>query len=196
MPTNLNVAFTVKETESEGPGKRFAIWFQGCDLACPDCCNPEMWSKEGGVPKNIQDILKEINLSKDIEGVSLLGGEPLQQDEALWMLAKEIQSLGLSVMLYTGYTEKEIKTHNFKTPKYCDLIVSGRYNKGLHTTKRRWIGSTNQKLTFVTNFYQKDDPCFSEPNSAEIRINSKGVVTVVGFPFESVRKNFNKKIEV
>ena len=37
----LSVAQIVSCTEAEGPGKRFALWFQGCPLRCPGCCNPE-----------------------------------------------------------------------------------------------------------------------------------------------------------
>ena len=36
----LSVAQIVRCTEAEGPGKRYALWFQGCPLRCPSCCNP------------------------------------------------------------------------------------------------------------------------------------------------------------
>jgi anaerobic ribonucleoside-triphosphate reductase activating protein len=44
----LRVAQVVPCTEAEGPGRRFALWFQGCPLRCPGCCNPEMLPFEGG----------------------------------------------------------------------------------------------------------------------------------------------------
>ena len=37
----MQIAQVVPVTEAEGPGKRFAVWFQGCPLRCPGCCNPE-----------------------------------------------------------------------------------------------------------------------------------------------------------
>ncbi|MFM7150626.1 MAG: 4Fe-4S cluster-binding domain-containing protein, partial [Gemmataceae bacterium] len=49
-PLLLSIAQTVPFTEAEGPGKRFAIWFQGCPFRCPGCCNPEMLPFRGGVP--------------------------------------------------------------------------------------------------------------------------------------------------
>ena len=44
----LSVAQIVPHTEAEGPGVRFALWFQGCPLRCPGCCNPEMLPFDGG----------------------------------------------------------------------------------------------------------------------------------------------------
>ena len=44
----LSVAQIVPCTEAEGPGRRFALWFQGCPLRCPGCCNPEMLPFTGG----------------------------------------------------------------------------------------------------------------------------------------------------
>ncbi|HEY8504811.1 MAG TPA: 4Fe-4S cluster-binding domain-containing protein, partial [Gemmataceae bacterium] len=44
----LSIAQTVACTEAEGPGKRFAVWFQGCPLRCPGCCNPEFLPFKGG----------------------------------------------------------------------------------------------------------------------------------------------------
>ena len=38
----LNLASIRMCTESEGPGRRLAIWVQGCKKRCPGCCNPDM----------------------------------------------------------------------------------------------------------------------------------------------------------
>ena len=43
----------------------------------------------------------------DVEGITLLGGEPLQQSENVLALIREVKSEGLSVFLYTGYERKE-----------------------------------------------------------------------------------------
>jgi len=47
----LQVAQIVPCTEAEGPGRRFALWFQGCPLRCPGCCNPEFIPFAGGEAK-------------------------------------------------------------------------------------------------------------------------------------------------
>ena len=198
MNEDLQLAFCVSKTEAEGPGKRFALWVQGCTLGCPDCCNPEMWSKKGGETISVDELYKKIlTVSDKIEGVSLLGGEPFEQDRALSILARKIRDKGLTVMVYSGYDLKEIKDMKSELLEHVDVLVAGRYVKELHTTKRRWIGSTNQELHFLTDAYKEADPRFLEPNHAEITLNSQGEMTVVGFPFPSIRENFRKKsIEV
>src|SRR5262249_31072713 len=76
----LQVAQTVPCTEAEGPGRRFALWFQGCPLRCPGCCNPEMLPFSGGTPCTVAALLDQIDgaaCTQGVEGITLLGGEPL-----------------------------------------------------------------------------------------------------------------------
>src|SRR6059058_3547475 len=56
MEAIVSVAHIVPCTEAEGPGKRFALWFQGCPLRCPGCCNPEMLPFEGGESRRVDDL--------------------------------------------------------------------------------------------------------------------------------------------
>src|SRR5262245_11797340 len=94
---NLSVAQIVLCTEAEGPGRRFALWFQGCPLRCPGCCNPEMLPFEGGEKLSLGDLLQQIRTARDdqgIEGITLLGGEPLAHAEGAATLAREVRQLG------------------------------------------------------------------------------------------------------
>ena len=197
MSKQVNISMFVKQTTAEGPGNRFSLWVQGCDLACPDCCNPEMWNPNGGQVASIEEVFNEIKKVEDkIEGVSFLGGEPFQQDEALALLAEKISLTSLNIMVYSGYTMEEIDGLDSKLLPFIDLLVTGRYIKEQHTTKRRWIGSENQKMHFLTDAYSPSDPCFTQPNHAEFQLDNNGELTIVGFPFKSIRENFPKKIEV
>lgn len=194
LDTQINLAFSVKHTEAEGPGARFAIWVQGCSLACPGCCNPEMWEHGTGQSVSVGALVEQIKGVQDaIEGVSFLGGEPFEQHEALAILAREVRALGLTVMVYSGYSFDEIQAKDSPLFPEIDLLVAGRYVADLRTTKRRWIGSTNQTLHCLSDAYKDDDPRFLEPNHAEIKLNSQGELTVVGFPFRSVMKAFPRK---
>src|SRR3954471_2439650 len=109
----LRVAQIVPCTEAEGPGKRFALWFQGCPLRCPGCCNPEMLPFEGGELDCLDNLLAEIRTARDqhgVEGITLLGGEPLAHAAGAVGLARGSRALGLSVMVFTGYTLDEART--------------------------------------------------------------------------------------
>src|SRR5881227_1548294 len=96
----LQVAQIVSCTEAEGPGKRFALWFQGCPLRCPGCCNPEFIPFAGGEAMPLSDVLRMLDEARGIgiEGITLLGGEPLAHAPASAALAKAAHERGLTVM--------------------------------------------------------------------------------------------------
>lgn len=178
-------------TEAEGPGRRFALWFQGCPMRCPGCCNPEMLSFDGGESISVQDLAALILAAKaehQIEGVTLLGGEPLAHATAGAALARELKPHGLSVMIFSGYTLEEARA--LPDPDVADLLaltdilVDGRYDRNLPDTARRWIGSTNQQIHFLTDRYRAEDPCWKKKNTIEIRLDRTGL-TVNGFPATS-----------
>src|SRR5438309_3029910 len=108
----LQVAQIVACTEAEGPGRRFALWFQGCPLRCPGCCNPEMLPFTGGLARPLAGLLADLRRARDeyaVEGVTLLGGEPLAHATGAAALARGAQDLGLSVMVFSGYTLEEAR---------------------------------------------------------------------------------------
>jgi len=187
-PTFARIAHWVDCTEAEGPGKRFALWFQGCPMRCPGCCNPEMLSFDGGQMIPIDELADLISSAQDrhnIEGITLLGGEPLAHAAAGAAIAEHAQSLGLSVMVFSGYTIEEARLLSdpavSKLLSCTDILVDGRYEKDLPDTKRRWIGSTNQRLHFLTDRYRADDSCWRKKNTIEIRLVGSEL-SVNGFP--------------
>jgi len=188
--TNLvaSVAHWTACTEAEGPGRRFALWFQGCPLRCPGCCNPEMLPFDGGqkIPvSELVDRIFESQMQHGTEGVTLLGGEPLAHANIGSALARAIRPRGLSVMVFSGYTLEEAR--GLPEPAVAellgltDILVDGRYERELPDTQRRWIGSTNQRIHFLTDRYRADDPCWTKKNTLEIRLVN-GELSVNGFP--------------
>src|SRR6188508_2964010 len=104
----LSIAQIVPATMAEGPGKRFALWFQGCPLRCPGCCNPEMLPFTGGTPTTVREVLRQLDAVADrIEGITLLGGEPLAHAVGAVILAREVKARGLSVMIFSGHLLEE-----------------------------------------------------------------------------------------
>lgn len=179
---SVNVAQIVARTEAEGPGLRFAVWVQGCPMRCPGCCNPEMLPF---APREAiaAEVLAARAIDAGVEGVSFLGGEPFAQAEALAEVARLVRGAGLSVMVFSGYTRAELDDVPFSAALLAatDLLVDGRYVAEQRTTRRRWIGSENQVLHFLSDRYRADDPRFSEPNHLEIRMKG-GVITLNGWP--------------
>lgn len=181
----LQVAQLVPDTEAEGPGRRFALWVQGCTLRCPGCCNPEMFGARGGEGMSVDDVLKRITETEGIEGVSFLGGEPFEQAEPLAVLARGVRDAGLSVMIYTGFTMTELDARDDEATRALiaatDLLVDGRYERDNPEPSRRWIGSKNQKMHFLTDRYDPADPQFGSNNTIEIRMTKDGI-SINGWP--------------
>lgn len=181
----MRIATIVENTGAEGPGRRFAMWVQGCTIRCPGCCNPQMFAREGGTEWDAADLTKRILATPGIEGLSILGGEPFEQAEALAELTRGVRAAGRSVMIYTGYTLAELRARGDAATDAAlastDLLVDGRFDQALYETKRRWIGSSNQTLHFLSDRYTHDDPRFHEPNTVEIQVRD-GEIVFTGWP--------------
>ena len=130
--SKLNVASYIDNTEVEGPGRRFALWVQGCIRRCAGCCNPHFLDF---VPKTLMQasdvcrLIEESRLKNHIEGVTFLGGEPVLQARGLSEIAEFCRSKSMSVMLFTGYTYRQLLAENIpfvdRLLKYTDLLVDG-----------------------------------------------------------------------
>ncbi len=193
----LNVALAVPCTEAEGPGPRYALWVQGCALRCPGCCNPEFLPFQQRDRRFVDDVVAEMlqaQAQHHIEGISLLGGEPTRQARALRQVAAAARAAGLSVMVFSGYTLAELQAEGdddvLALLACTDLLVDGRYEEGERTTRRRYIGSDNQVLHFLSDRYQADDARFAEGNTLELRVlidKGTGALTINGWPVHGAR---------
>ena len=181
----LRVAQMIADTEAEGPGRRFALWVQGCSLRCPGCCNPEMFSAERGEALDAADVAQRVLATPGIEGLSVLGGEPFEQPRAVAEVCRAVRAAGRGVMVYSGYTLEELRA--MRSPDVdallaeVDLLVDGRFEQQNPERRRRWLGSANQRLHFLTSRYREDDPRFATPNTVELRLVN-GQLTINGWP--------------
>ena len=144
----FNVASINKCTEVEGPFKRLCIWFQGCNIHCDGCCNPDY---QALIPKHLMSldelmgIIQETQNEFGIEGVTFSGSEPsLQQN--LPILISRIKGLGLGVISFTGHDYEEVK----ECFVGCDVVIDGAYKQDKQDTQRRIIGSKNQRVICLT----------------------------------------------
>ena len=76
-------------SRANGPGRRAVIWVQGCSLGCSGCYNPATHDTKSGEWIEVANLLGRIKaLNQEIEGITLSGGEPLQQ----WSAVDELSS--------------------------------------------------------------------------------------------------------
>ncbi len=183
--SQLRVAQIIPDTEAEGPGHRFALWLQGCPLHCLGCCNPEMFAFDRGTVMPVDALAKRVLSTPGIEGITLLGGEPFSQAGPAAELCERVREGGLSVLVFSGFTLAELRSKGEldvdRLLATLDLLVDGRYEQHLPESRRRWIGSSNQVMHFLTARYNPADPCFTAPNTAEARLIG-GKLVVNGWP--------------
>lgn len=171
--TKFNVASINTCTEAEGPYKRLCIWFQGCNIHCSGCCNPDYQPFEARHIMSLEELMAVINEAKtrfEIEGVTYSGGEPTCQQN-LSLLTKEIKLLGLGVISFTGRTYEDVSD----ILEGCDVVLDGSFKADLPETKRRLLGSENQRIICLTERY-KDciDSWFADHNKVvEVSVGSE-----------------------
>jgi len=179
MEQLLRVGHRLDRSEIYGPGIRSVIWLQGCTLACKGCWNTQYWPSKGGEEISVSQLLSEIDLLGDIEGITLLGGEPLQQASATLALIEGCKQRDLTVFLYTGYEPEEFDVTMQACFDASDIVITGRYEQEKRDTTLRWRGSLNQQVHFISSRYNQS--VLEERTEVECHILPNGNLTIVGY---------------
>ena len=185
----------LQSSSVNGPGNRAVVFVQGCSLACPGCWNPSTHpvlkdddTRAGERIENHRLAEWVVSLKGTVEGVTLSGGEPLQQSHAVADFCWRLKELWpeVSIGLFTGLSLKEVESkvhllggvHWEKIKSYLDFAVMGRYVQSIPSTKPL-CSSSNQKVMFFTNRYSHKDLA---PQQMELQISESGLVEITGFP--------------
>ena len=147
----------IRKTDvANGTGIRVTIFVAGCTHRCAGCFNREYFSFEAGelVTEEVMDRIISMSQKDYIEGLSVLGGEPLQQvfDKTLVTLLKRFkQEVGKSIWLYTGYTYEEAiqRQERLDILSYCDVLVDGKFEITQKDLRLKFRGSRNQRIIDV-----------------------------------------------
>ncbi|GAB1363976.1 4Fe-4S single cluster domain-containing protein [Rhodobacter sp.] len=190
MTHHLNVAARIPCTSVEGPGLRYALWVQGCDIGCPGCCNQELLPFLRRQLVSSDAISAEIEAAyrdHGIEGVTFLGGEPTYQAKGLAEIARRCQLLGLSVMVFTGFRLEQLRRRGMPGVQdlldHTDLLVDGPFVETLIETRRNWVGSENQRFHYLTGRYGPSiETAATDAPAIEIRIGTDHRLQLNGSP--------------
>ena len=182
-----------KISRVNGPGNRFTLWTQGCSKGCSDCFNPETWSNKNNIsltPLEIFEHIKEL----DIDGVTITGGDPLEQEEELLLLLKLLDTLSLSkgVILFSGFTYDEIRENKIREEccSYIDVLIDGRYEKDKRISSGI-KGSSNQNVIYFSSKIKEEELLIDQ--EVEVCLE-EDIISVTGFP--SIDRKFLKEFGV
>lgn len=137
-----------------GYGTRIAVWVQGCTLACDGCASRDTWDPRGGTSVSVADLAAEvIDRSAGLDGLTLTGGEPLQQAPALAELVAAVRAArgrdAFDVLCFTGLSFAAARRRAPELVDALDVVVDGRYRAD-EPTLLPLRGSANQRVHLLT----------------------------------------------
>ncbi len=151
----IRIAGIVNDSIVDGPGIRLTLFVQGCPHACEGCHNPHTWDFAGGYVVTLGDIMDKIKANPLLDGVTFSGGEPFCKAAQLAWLGREIHSLGLNVITYTGYLYEYLighsneENHYMELLKVTDFLVDGPFILSKRSLELSFRGSENQRIIDV-----------------------------------------------
>lgn len=151
MSVTIRYHTIIKESEVDGPGRRAALFVQGCPIRCPGCQSPHLWDAEGGHEATVEEIAGQLLATG--RPVTISGGEPFAQAEALAALVSELRATdpAIHILIYTGFTLEDLQAIADATPgvnetlAIADALVDGPYIARLDHDGMQWRGSSNQR---------------------------------------------------
>ena len=176
-----------------GPGIRFILWTQGCARCCKGCMTPMSQDRDSGRIISVFD-LADIIIQSGRDGLTISGGEPFLQAQALYELVNLIRAKrDIGIIVYTGYTLDEIlqskDLYMCRFLEQIDLLIDGPYieelNDGMNLR-----GSSNQRAIALTARYESDVDGYGS-KKAEVELFMKGdKVLMVGVPDSNTLNRF------
>lgn len=170
-----------------GPGRRLGIWLQGCSIRCPGCISSDSWAKR--VPDvDVADLLDCIQpWLHECDGVTISGGEPFEQPEALKLLLHAIRQLsGVSILVYSGLPLEVLENSDVVKQGLADCLISDPFDVSRGQTKYM-RGSDNQRMTCLTAlgyevFSSLDRCAIDADRQLDVMFDGSGEVWLAGIP--------------
>lgn len=159
----MNYSQIRKFDVTNGPGVRTTLFVSGCTNNCPECFNKDQQDFNYGQKwdKKTEDEFISYVKNVNVQGVSILGGEPMEQtmDSSLIDLLKRIKSeTGKSIWLWSGFTYENIIKDEKKKEilEYVDVLVDGRFIVEQRNLNLKYRGSENQRVIDVVKSIKED----------------------------------------
>lgn len=161
---------------ANGIGARISLFVSGCTHHCPGCFNEETWDFNFGDPftREVEDDIIEHLRPSYIDGLSLLGGEPMeaQNQRALLPFLERVKHEvpHATVWIYSGYTFEELldetnsRCHTEATRRIlelADILVDGKFILAEKDMKLRFRGSRNQRILELKESLKENRPVHS-----------------------------------
>lgn len=150
------IARILSPVHSLGPGDRVCLWTQGCKKRCKGCISPELQPYNGNeIDEDVlAKILIQVAHKNNCTGITISGGDPLEQSQALLKLLTLLRNEFDDILVYTGFELQDIQDglvgiEAKKCLKYLDVLIDGKYIDELNYKDCVLRGSNNQNIHFI-----------------------------------------------
>lgn len=180
-----------------GPGNRYVIWTQGCPFHCEGCITPESRPITHEKMVDVKELAEDIISRKNIDGITISGGEPFMQADTLSMLLEIVSEKRpeMTVITYTGYKIEALSWLEAKRLlNRTDLLIDGPYISTLDDDTGI-KGSSNQRFLYLTHRLEKfKDEIEHGRRKVEYHLSDVGV-TAYGVPSATIKKELYKSFK-
>ena len=170
-----------------GPGRRVALWVAGCPLRCKGCITPQLLSMDAGEAIAVSRLAQHLlQLPLPLDGVTLTGGEPFVQAQALLSLVELLKAERpqWNILTFSGFTLRQWRggdAEQRRLLKQIDMLVDGPYLAG-RPGGHALTASANQRLHLLTSRARALKPELDAmpANTANLALNPHGADCLVG----------------
>lgn len=149
----IRLSGVVNDSIVDGAGIRLTVFTQGCPHHCIGCHNPQTHDPQGGYIEDTDFILATLAENPLLDGVTLSGGEPLDQPAACAQIAEGTKKLGLNVWAYTGYLWENLIEKGSPDVllllQHIDVLIDGPFLEDQRSLELLFCGSKNQRIIDV-----------------------------------------------
>lgn len=136
-----------------GPGRRIGIWLQGCSIGCKGCVSKDSWAVDPGRMMRVEKLLSWCRQTSSgvFDGVTISGGEPFDQPQALAALLDGLIAWragggpDFDILCYSGYPLATLQKKHAHLLEKLDALIPEPFVEAKPLT-HLWRGSANQPL--------------------------------------------------
>jgi anaerobic ribonucleoside-triphosphate reductase activating protein len=172
-----------------GPGARIGIWFQGCSIRCPGCISADTWAADGPATTVEAVLGLAVGWAPEADGVTISGGEPFDQPEALIALLVGLRPRlagTADVLVFSGHPYAKIRPVLEAAAGLIDAIITDPFLlEAPQTLALR--GSDNQRLHALTALGERRLRPFERTRTADddrldLMADEHGTFWMAGIP--------------
>jgi anaerobic ribonucleoside-triphosphate reductase activating protein len=140
-----------------GWGTRAGLWTQGCSIRCRGCASRDTWGFKPETEVSAESIVEWLESLPALDGLTISGGEPLDQHRALVELLFQVRAArpaDFDILCYTGRSVKEAHARCPEVFDLVDALVVGPFDID-RPSEHPLMGSANQELLALTELGQR-----------------------------------------